>query len=210
MLVSRKPCQIERIWQTFWPRWYMWRLAFPSFNEYFTHQKLRPFLWVCKQTTLPNFQKKKKLPFPKMGAIINFQICDKSPKHQIASVCVTVQDRAISSKFFKHTVSKITTLAKNHFSYILALLSYKQNFLTWLSCHYFSFSGCFVLQVILWLYLYLYLPIDKLLYLYSYLQSFFCICPNPVYHEYKVKDISSNVYVFLLFWPKAPVCLITV
>ena len=56
-----------------------------------------------------------------------------------------VQDRAISLKILKHTVSKITTLPKNHFSYILALLSYKQNFLTQLSCHYFSFFGtlCF-------------------------------------------------------------------
>ena len=45
----------------------------------------------------------------------------KSAKQQIASVSLTVQDRAISSKFLKHTVSKITTLPKNHFSFILAL-----------------------------------------------------------------------------------------
>ena len=83
-------------------------------------------------------------PYQKWGSLSIFKFVTKSAKHQIASVSLTVQDRAISSKFLKHTVSKITTLPKNYFSYILALLSYKQNFLASLSCHYFSFSGRFV------------------------------------------------------------------
>ena len=108
----------ERFRQNFLSTGDLWRLTFPSFKEFFTHQK-----W---------------------GSLSIFKFVTKSAKHQIASVSLTVQDRAISSKVLKHTVSKITTLPKNHFSYILALLSYKQNFLTWLSCHYFSFLGCFV------------------------------------------------------------------
>ena len=41
-----------------------------------------------------------------MGVIVNFQVCDKSAKHQIASVSLTVQDRAISSKFLKHCIQE--------------------------------------------------------------------------------------------------------
>ena len=84
VLVSRKLCQIERIWQNFWSPGHL-------------KTSLCKFQWIFHS--------------PKIAAIL------------------------------KHTVSKITTLPKNHTSYILALLSYKQNFLTWLSCHYFSFSG---------------------------------------------------------------------
>ena len=40
----------------------------------------------------------------------------------IVSSSLTVQDSAISSKFLKHTVSKITTLPKNHFSYQLSYM----------------------------------------------------------------------------------------
>ena len=72
--------------------------------------------------------------FEKWGSLSIFKFLTKSAKHQIASVSLTVQDRAISSKFLKHTVSKITTLPKKNFSYILALLSYKQNFLCQLTC----------------------------------------------------------------------------
>ena len=73
---------------------------------------------------------KKNYPSQKWGSLSIFKFVTKSAKHQIASVSLTMQDGATSSKFLKHTLSKIITLPKNHFSYILALLSYKQNFLT--------------------------------------------------------------------------------
>ena len=76
----------------------------------------------------PNSQKN--LPSQKRGSLSIFKFVTKSAKHQILFVSLTMQDRAISSKYFKHTVSEITTLPKNLFSYILDLLSYKQNFLT--------------------------------------------------------------------------------
>ena len=111
------------------------------------------FFGYVNKLLYPIFQKI--YPSQKWGSLSIFKFVTKSAKHQIPSVSLTTQDRAISSKFLKHTVSKITTLPKNHFSYILALLSYKQDFLTWLSCHYFSFSGRknnrFVLQAILYL-----------------------------------------------------------
>ena len=70
----------------------------------------------------PIFQKIN-YPSQKWELLSIFKFVTKSAKHQIASVSLTMQDRAMSSKFLKHTVSKITTLPKNHFSYILALLS---------------------------------------------------------------------------------------
>ena len=101
---------------------------------------MEQFLWLCKKTT--QFSKTKIIyPSQKWRSLSIFKFVKESTKHQIASVSLTMQDRAISSKFLKHTVSKVTTLPKNHFSYILALLSYKQNVL---SCHYFSFLGRFV------------------------------------------------------------------
>ena len=48
-----------------------------------------------------NFRK-----FPKMAAILNFRIFAKNGKTQIASISLTVRDRAISSKFSTHRVSK--------------------------------------------------------------------------------------------------------
>ena len=63
---------------------------------------------VSKECTLCNFQKI--FPSPKMAAILNFRIFVKMAKHKFASVSLTVRDRAISSKFSTHRVSKECTL----------------------------------------------------------------------------------------------------
>ena len=57
---------------------------------------------VSKECTLCNFQNI--FPSPKMAAILNF--CQKMAKHKFASISLTVRDRAISSKFSTHGVSK--------------------------------------------------------------------------------------------------------
>ena len=69
---------------------------------------------VSNQCNLCNFPKI--FPSPKMAAILNFRIFAKngshfefSPKmakHKFASISLTVRDRAISSKFSTHGVSK--------------------------------------------------------------------------------------------------------
>ena len=41
-----------------------------------------------------------------MAAILNFRILPKMAKHKYASISLTVRDRAISSKFSTHRVSK--------------------------------------------------------------------------------------------------------
>ena len=45
-----------------------------------------------------------------MAAILNFQIFAKMAKHEFASISLIVRDRAISSKFSIHRVSKKCTL----------------------------------------------------------------------------------------------------
>ena len=45
-----------------------------------------------------------------MAAILNFRIFAKMAKHKFASISLTVRDRAISSKFSTHRVSKESTL----------------------------------------------------------------------------------------------------
>ena len=59
---------------------------------------------VSEECTLCNFQKI--FPSPKMAAILNFPIFAKNGKTLIASISLTVRDRAISSKFSTHRVSK--------------------------------------------------------------------------------------------------------
>ena len=60
---------------------------------------------VSKECTLCNFPKI--FPSPKMAAILNFRIfAKKMAKHKFASISLTVRDRAISSKFSTHRVSK--------------------------------------------------------------------------------------------------------
>ena len=57
---------------------------------------------VFEQCTLGNFQKK--FPLPKNGG--HFEFPPKMEKHKFASISLTVRDRAISSKFSTHRVSK--------------------------------------------------------------------------------------------------------
>ena len=59
---------------------------------------------VSKECNLCNFPKI--FPSPKMAAILNFRILPKMAKHKFASISLTVRDRAISSKFSTHRVSK--------------------------------------------------------------------------------------------------------
>ena len=66
---------------------------------------------VSKQCTLFNFPKI--FPSPKMVAILNFRIFSKLAKHKIASISLTVRDRAISSKFSTHRVCKQGTLCNS-------------------------------------------------------------------------------------------------
>ena len=63
---------------------------------------------VSEHCILGNFQKN--FPSPKMAAILNFRILPKIAKHKFASISLTVRDRAISSKFSTHRVSKECTL----------------------------------------------------------------------------------------------------
>ena len=49
---------------------------------------------------------KKNFPSPKMAAILNFRIFAKNGKTKFTSIPLTVRDRAISSKFSTHRVSK--------------------------------------------------------------------------------------------------------
>ena len=59
---------------------------------------------VSKKCTLGNFQKN--FLFPKMAAILNFQIFAKNRKQEFASIFLTVQDRVISSKFSTQPMQK--------------------------------------------------------------------------------------------------------
>ena len=59
---------------------------------------------VSREGTISNFQTI--FPSPKMAAILNFQIFAKNAKHKFAFISLTVRDRAISSKFSTHRVSK--------------------------------------------------------------------------------------------------------
>ena len=59
---------------------------------------------VSKKCTLGNFQKN--FLFPKMAAILNFQIFAKNRKTEFASIFLTVQDRVISSKFSTQPMQK--------------------------------------------------------------------------------------------------------
>ena len=63
---------------------------------------------VSEECTLCNFQKI--FPSPKMAAILIFEFLPKMAKHKFPSISLTVRDRAISSKFSTHRVSKECTL----------------------------------------------------------------------------------------------------
>ena len=64
---------------------------------------------VSKECTLCNFQKN--FPLPKNGGHFEFfEFLPKMAKHKFASISLAVRDRAISSKFSTHRVSKECTL----------------------------------------------------------------------------------------------------
>ena len=63
---------------------------------------------VSMECTLGDFQKN--FPFPEMAAILNFRFLPKMEKRKIASISLTVRDRAISSKFLIHRVYQECTL----------------------------------------------------------------------------------------------------
>ena len=77
-------CEIERFRRNFRPTVYLRNVLFAIFKKIF--------------------------PSPKMAAILNFRIFAKMAKHKFASISLTVRDRAISSKFSTHRVSKECTL----------------------------------------------------------------------------------------------------
>ena len=66
---------------------------------------------ISQQTTLCNFQKN--FPLPKNGG--HFEFSPKMQKHKFPSISLTVRDRAISSKFSTHRVSKEWTLQCSKF-----------------------------------------------------------------------------------------------
>ena len=82
LLLSPKLCEIERFLRNIRP------------TEYLRNVLL---------------QFSKNFPLPKNGGL--FEFLPKMAKHKIASISLTVQDRAISSKFSTHRVSKQCTLA---------------------------------------------------------------------------------------------------
>ena len=81
---------------------------------------------VSKKCILGNFQKI--FPSPKMAAILNFQILTKIAKHKFVSISLTVRDRAISSKFSIHKVSKKCTLRLGNFQKNFPLPTYGGHF----------------------------------------------------------------------------------
>ena len=58
-----------------------------------------------------SLQFSKKFPRPKLAAILNFRIFVKNANYKFVSISLTMQDRAILSKFSTHRVSQKSTLA---------------------------------------------------------------------------------------------------
>ena len=100
LLLSPKPCVIERFRRNIQP------------TEYLRNVLL---------------QFSKNFPLPKNGSL--FEFLPKMAKHKIASISLTVRDRAISSKFSTHRVSKECSLANFqkifHFPKMAAILNFR-------------------------------------------------------------------------------------
>ena len=79
MLISRKPCKIERFRRNFWPAGYLCRVPMPIFKKILSRQKWRPF-WI-------------------------FEFFAKIAKLKNAYISKTLLDRAISTKFLTRRVS---------------------------------------------------------------------------------------------------------
>ena len=86
VLISPKPCEIEWFRRNFRPTGYLRNVLFAIFKKISPPQKWRPF-WI-------------------------FEFLPKMAKHKFASISLTVRDRAISSKFSTHRVSKKCTFKK--------------------------------------------------------------------------------------------------
>ena len=99
LLLSPQPCEIERFRQNFQPAGY-----------------LRNVLLAI----LKNF------PFPKNGD--HFEFLPKIEKHKFASISLTVRDRAISSKFSTHRVSKQCTLGNFQKNFLFPKMAAILNF----------------------------------------------------------------------------------
>ena len=82
ILVSRKQCDIERLRQNFLSKGGLWRLAFPSFKEFFTPQKWWPF-WIFKFF--------------------------KNAKHENACISKTMLVKAILMKILIHGVNLLSS-----------------------------------------------------------------------------------------------------
>ena len=102
MLISRKPCKIERFRRNFWPTGYICRVAMPIFKKILSHQKWRPF-WI-------------------------FEFFANIAKHKNAYISKTLLDRAISTKFLTHRVSLQSTHANFEKNFILPKMAAILNF----------------------------------------------------------------------------------
>ena len=63
-----------------------------------------------------------------MAAILNFRIFAKNGKHKVASISLTVQDRAISSKFSTHKVTDPRTIGNFQKNFLSSKLAAILNF----------------------------------------------------------------------------------
>ena len=99
MLVSRKSCDCGKIFN---PQGICEDYTFSIFNKYISLTK-NGGRFAFSNLFLPNFPPKI-YPSQIWGSLSIFKFVTKSAKHQIASVSLTVQDRAISSKFLKHCI----------------------------------------------------------------------------------------------------------
>ena len=96
------PQGIQKIYSCQFSRKIFFSLRQSEFVEIFNPQGILQ-IYSCQ------FSKKKYSSLPKNGS--HFEFSPKIPKHQFASVSLTVRDRAILSKFSTHKVSKKYTLA---------------------------------------------------------------------------------------------------
>ena len=102
MLISRKPCKIERFRRNFWPAGYLCRVAMPIFKKNLSRQKWRPF-WI-------------------------FEFFAKIAKHKNAYISKTLLDRAISTKFLTHRVSLQSSHANFQKNFLLPKMAAILNF----------------------------------------------------------------------------------
>ena len=102
LLLSPKPCEVERFWRNFRPTGYLSNILLAIFKKISHPQKWRP---ICI-----------------------FEFLSKMEKHKFASMFLTVRDTAISSKFSIHRVSEKCTLGNFQkiflFPHMVAILNF--------------------------------------------------------------------------------------